>query len=193
MSKLQNLDPKARWLFFFQFLPVFVILAIFLGMFLVPLLMMLLMVPMVLIFANGQSQIALTGLAAALIPLLGIIIFSIVIFLLANFWAKLTWKNYTYQIKDGAIEIQRGVIWKRLSSIPFERIQNIDILRGIFARILGLSDLQIQTAGYSGAVRGIGLFALMSEGRLPGLNQEVASSLKEEILKKVGVSKSKGL
>ena len=191
---MQYLDPKAKWLFFFQFLPIFIILAIFLGMFLVPLLIMLLMVPMVLIFASGQSQIALTGLAAALIPLLGIIIFGIVIFLLASFWAKLTWKNYTYQLKDGAIEISRGVIWKRISSIPFERIQNVDILRGVFARILGLSDLQIQTAGYSGAVRGMGLFALASEGRLPGLNQEVASSLKEDILKKVSsYQKKQGL
>jgi len=188
---VQNLDPKAKWLFFLQFLPIFVILTVFLGMFLLPLLIMLLTIPMILMVAGQNTQFTLTGLATALIPLLAILIFGIGIFLLAYFWAKLTWKNYTYQLKDEAIEIQRGVIWKRLSSIPYERVQNVDVLRGILARLLGLSDLQIQTAGYSGAVSGFGLFSLASEGRLPGLNQQVALSLKEEIIKKADSTQKK--
>ena len=48
------------------------------------------------------------------------------------------------------------MIWKRYVTIPYDRIQNVDIYRGVLARLLGLSDLNIQTAGTtSGSVLGL--------------------------------------
>jgi len=47
----------------------------------------------------------------------------------------------------------------------------------LWDRILGLSDLQIQTAGYAGYIR--------MEGRIPGILPEEAERLREYLIKKV--------
>jgi len=57
----------------------------------------------------------------------------------------------------------------------------VDIYRGVLARLLGLSDVHIQTAGYSMPRRsGFG-----SEGRLPGLGVAVAEKLRDELIDKI--------
>jgi len=78
------------------------------------------------------------------------------------------------------MKIEKGVIWKKYISIPYERIQNVDIYRGILARILGLSDLHIQTAGYSA----YGKHGMGSEGRFPGLDTRTAEQLREQLVKR---------
>ena len=109
--------------------------------------------------------------------ILGLLFYVIFCYILA----KLTYRFWRYQLTEDAVKIEKGVIWKKYISIPYERVQNVDIYRGILARILGLSDLHIQTAGYSGYRRhGIG-----TEGRLPGLDPQIAEQLREELIKKV--------
>ena len=87
-------------------------------------------------------------------------------------------------LKEGEDEfkIERGVINKEYISIPYNKIQNVDIQRGLIARFLGLSDLQVQTAGYgaTGGLRPGG-----SEGRLPGLDVDIADEIRKNIMKRV--------
>jgi len=80
---------------------------------------------------------------------------------------------------EDALRIEKGIIWKKYVSIPYERIQNVDILRGVFARLLGLSDLQVQTAGASGYSR-----YGFAEGRLPGLGISEAEEIRDELIKR---------
>jgi putative membrane protein len=94
----------------------------------------------------------------------------------------LTYRFWRYEIGDEAFKMEQGVIWKRYVSIPYERIQNVDIHRGVFARIFGLSDLRIQTAGFGGMYGSWGHFA---EGNLPGIEREKAERLREELIAKV--------
>lgn len=96
---------------------------------------------------------------------------------LVYWWASLLYKNYLYEITEEVIKIEKGVIWKKYISIPFSRIQNIDIHRGVLARILKLSELHVQTAGYSGYIR--------TEGRIPALLPEEAERLREDLIRKV--------
>lgn len=53
------------------------------------------------------------------------------------------------------------------------------------ARLLGLSDLQVQTAGQ---VQGRG-YNLFAEGRLFGLDKELAEKLRDELLKHIKSSR----
>ncbi|KPJ55637.1 hypothetical protein AMJ49_06655, partial [Parcubacteria bacterium DG_74_2] len=62
------------------------------------------------------------------------------------------------------------------------RIQNIDIHRGVFARLLGLSDLRIQTAGFGGMH---GKWGSSAEGNLPGIERNKAEELREQLIKRV--------
>ena len=72
-----------------------------------------------------------------------------------------------------------GVINKKYVSIPYSRIQNVDINRGLLERMFGLSTLKIQTAGASATTS---LGSRGAEGVLPGLSQEVAEQLRGELI-----------
>jgi len=162
---MQQLHPKAVWLFFIQFLSTS-LSAIF-----------------VFFIFFVQYRIA-TSLTKGFSFPWGWIIFGIIVYVVFCYiWAKLSYRFWRYQLTEDVLRIEKGVIWKKYVSIPYERIQNVDIYRGILARILGLSDLQIQTAGYSGGYGRGGGGA--TEGRLPGLDIQTAEQLRNELIGRV--------
>ena len=67
----------------------------------------------------------------------------------AFIWAKLSYRFYKYELTENGFRKELGVVYKKYVTIPYDRIQNVDIYRGIVARLLGLSDLNVQTAGAS--------------------------------------------
>lgn len=109
------------------------------------------------------------------------IIFFLVIMIISFLAAKLTYHFYKYDLTENEYKAERGIIWKRYISIPYERIQNVDIHRGILDRLFGLSDLQIHTAGYGAAG---GMSKRGSEGRLPGIGRKEAELVREELVKR---------
>lgn len=127
------------------------------------------------VFELLSREVMISGLIKmSLMIFVGLILPSPVI---SFFWAVWTYNNYRYQLTREGFKIESGVVWKKYIFIPYERIQNIDLARGIIARLLGLSDLHIQTAGYSGRMR--------AEGRIPGLGPETAENLREDLIKRV--------
>lgn len=161
---MKQLHPRAVWLFFIgQFSSLF-----FLG----------LIIGVIVLVAGSEERGAgsiiiirfLQWIFSSSIVWLGLPILIIA----AYAAARLSWYFYRYELTDNAFKKEHGIIWKRYVTIPYDRIQNVDINRGVFARLLGLSDLWIQTAGASGIVT--------SEGRLPGLSREDAEKLRDELI-----------
>lgn len=74
------------------------------------------------------------------------LLFFLVIFL-ALFWEYLVWSNYDYFIQDENIKISHGVFRKNNREIPIKRIQNVDIKRNILHRLLGIAQVNLETAG----------------------------------------------
>ena len=163
----QSLHPKSVWIFFFQgifrFLFVFCIFFIYLGA--------------IFISSVENPSYALKFFSVYLF------LFLIFTFIFFFFWAKLSYRFWKYEITEDAVRIERGVIWKKYISIPYERIQNVDIYRGVLARILGLSALNIQTAGYSGGGGRYGAL-LTPEGNLPGIDIHRAEQLRDDLIKR---------
>jgi putative membrane protein len=60
--------------------------------------------------------------------------------------ALLRYFSYGYAIHQGNLLIKSGIITKNLRTIPLDRIQNINFKRTLLHRILGLVDVQIETA-----------------------------------------------
>ena len=116
----------------------------------------------------------------------GIVILTIIFLYI---WARLTYRFYRYEFTENAVKKEHGVIWKKYVSIPYDRVQNVDIHRGVVARLLGLSDLQIQTAGGITA----GSYGAFAEGRLPGIAKDEAERLREELVQRVQKSRGQGL
>ena len=121
------------------------------------------------------------------------LIILLILILLLYVWARLSYKFYLYELTEDGFKKELGVIYKKYVTIPYERIQNVDIYRGILARILGLSDLNIQTAGASAQVTRHGVFGAGAEGRLPGLLHEDAEKLRDELIKRAKHSSNQGL
>lgn len=181
---MKRLDPKAIWLFYSSWIIGLVFMAIL----------------FVWIFEFTLRDLPLDEIRREFqVP--GIILFIInnwwfillLLALLGYAWSYLSWYYYKYELTEDGFRKEMGILWKKYVSIPYERIQNVDIYRGLFARILGLSDLQIQTAGMSTTVGRFGTTGAGAEGRLPGVTREEAEKLRDELIKKTRGKKDQGV
>ncbi len=162
---MKKLDPKAVWLFFFAFFSLFFYSFLFFSAFILS------------VFLSLEAVKTTLSIKTVLLIILTYFLLGIFFGFLASFiWAKLSYRYYKYQLTDSGFIKERGIITKKYTTIPYDRIQNIDIYRGILDRILGLSILQIQTAG-TGEIG-------TAEGTLPGLSVKVAEELREELIKR---------
>jgi len=65
--------------------------------------------------------------------------------------------------------VRRGVMFRRLSVIPYGRMQYVEVTAGPFERAFGLATLQMHTA------------AAASDARIPGLPAEEAGRLRDQL------------
>ncbi len=177
---MKQLDPKAVWLFFLSsvlpsLIPI-LLLSIYGGV-----ILSLFNSPL-----NNDNEFSFKLLSSFFSWLW--IIFPVSI-ALSFVWAKLTYHFYRYELTDAGFRKESGVIYKKYVTIPYDRIQNVDIYRGILARILALSDLHIQTAGMS-SMMGVGISV---EGQLPALSKEDAEQLRDELIQRARQAKNQGL
>jgi len=171
---MEKLYFKAVWLFFWHFFFAGFFIAFFILAFAYPMIMAM--------AVKAEFNPAFSLLFSSFVVL---VIYLVSCYVLA----RLSYRFWGYELTENVIKIEKGIIFKKYISIPYDRIQNVDIYRGFLARILGLSDLQIQTAGYSGGTSGILGGVMSSEGRLPGLHPQVAEQLREELTQKVKFTK----
>jgi len=57
------------------------------------------------------------------------------------------YQRYQYTFTSDTFDIQSGVLNRREREIPYGRIQNVDISRNVIQRLVGLSAIDIETAG----------------------------------------------
>lgn len=79
-------------------------------------------------------------------------------------------KEYGYALREKDILFKRGFLVNRTTVVPLNRIQHATVSRGVFDKLLGISTLNIFTAGGSG-----------SDIKIPGLLPETALQLKEKL------------
>lgn len=160
---MKQLHPRAVWLFFISALLRSLVILIILG------------IQMFMVLLSSKGGININKY------IIWYILFVLFMIILMFIWAKLSYRFYKYELKDNGFSKEQGVIWKKYVTIPYDRIQNVDIYRGVWARILGLSDLNIQTAGAAVQMSRAGMLG-GSEGRLLGLSKEDAEKLRDELV-----------
>lgn len=178
---MKQLHPRAIWLFFFQNITKLVFIFV------------LFVFPFITVFSsiNAEENFYLGSFIKNMVSfyIWFMLLVFIILVLVSYICAQLSYRFYKYKLIENEYMAERGIIWKRYVSIPYNRIQNVDIYRGVIDRLLGLSDLQIHTAGYSS----IGADSLGSEGRLPGILCEEAEVLRNKLINKAKQSKNQGL
>lgn len=67
----------------------------------------------------------------------------------------LYWRRFEYRVGAHEIRIDSGILSRTHRSIPFERVQDVDISQGPVARLLGLAKVKFETGGSAGGDEGI--------------------------------------
>jgi putative membrane protein len=173
---MKQLHPGAKWAFrvggFFGALILMIFFGIWFGV----------------AAAGFLLALGFTSIVAA------IVLFYVVLIIILGVWvevySRLAYKFFKYEFTADQLRIERGIIWKRYSNIPYQRIQNVDITRGVVARILGFSTVNIQTAGFSGNANGQ---MAQSEGYIPAVSVDEAEKIREFVVKKISKRKGSGL
>ncbi len=164
---MEQLHPGAKWLFRVK---VYLSL-LFLSFFFAPFL-----------FSGLIFSAIIAGGEGFKLSFSGILLTFTALILIGELYARLAYNNWKYEFTPNELKLERGVIWKRYSSVPYERIQNVDIQRGILARIMGFSTLNVQTAGYHYA----GNSGSVSEGHIPAVSVKKAEETREFLMKRIG-------
>jgi len=172
---MKQLHPGAKWAFrvggFFGSLFLVFFLSMFFGGILVS-----------VVIKDGNFAIS---------SLFSYILFGLIfLIVLTEVYARLSYKFFKYEFTGDQLRVEKGIIWKKYSNIPYQRIQNVDIARGIVARICGFSSVNIQTAGYSMPTNGRGA---SSEGYIPAVSIEEAEQIREFVIKKISKRNGSGL
>src|SRR5512132_1037459 len=62
-------------------------------------------------------------------------------------WSTVEWLRRTYSLEAGALRLEEGVLARKLRAVPFDRIQQVDLVRKPLHRLLGVATLRVETAG----------------------------------------------
>lgn len=85
--------------------------------------------------------------------------------------APLAYRRWRYTVDESLLSARYGVIVHEAKIIPISRMQHVDLIRGPFERMFGLTTLIVFTAGTDN-----------SSFRVPGLRPEQADGLRDHIL-----------
>jgi putative membrane protein len=86
----------------------------------------------------GLAFASRSGLSGALV-----LAASLAALLLAVKW--LAWRRFRYGVGPAEIVIESGILHRNRRSIPFDRVQDVDIERTFLARLFGLAKVRIET------------------------------------------------
>ena len=100
---------------------------------------------------------------------------------LAALWfARNRFRSWVYQERDEDLIVERGVLIRRLSVVPYGRMQFVDVSAGPIDRVFRLATVKLHTA------------AAASDARIPGLERDEAARLRDR-LAALGEAKAAGL
>jgi membrane protein YdbS with pleckstrin-like domain len=88
--------------------------------------------------------------------------------------------SWGYAEHEDDLIVRRGLLVRRLSVIPYGRMQFVDVTSGPFERAFGLSTVRMHTA------------AAASDARIPGLTGDEATRLRDQ-LTALGEARAAGL
>ena len=147
--ELQKLNPRVVWLWRFQGL----------------VRVLMFWAPVSVGIGIGLSQV-MPGFLAGVIAA-GFWFFQL---LLAILWPGLAYRYFGYLIREQDLLVQRGVFFRRRTSIPHNRIQHVDTRQGPFEQLLGLSRVLVFTAS-----------GMAADGSLPGVGHELAETIRDDL------------
>jgi len=132
--------------------------------------------PLSIPYRTGESVLQLAWLLVFLFlgsPLDGLTGAGLLVvawFVVALAYQLVYYQRFEYELTDDSLDIVSGVVSRRNREIPVRRVQNVDISRNVVQRLLGLAQINLETAGGSS-----------TEASLNCVSETEAMRLQEEI------------
>jgi putative membrane protein len=116
----------------------------------------LLVVMVVAISWQGLGQLGLWRWAALVVVLLvGAVLYSVV-----------SWLMTGYHVVGRELRVYEGVLSRRTRAIPLERLQAVEVVRPVLARLAGLAELRLEVVGGSKAEAPLAFLTVADAGAL---------------------------
>lgn len=122
-----------------------------------------------LIFGGGgyQGDPVDALVSRGLVPIALLIVAVALILFIAGFY--LSWRMHTFRITDELVEVRSGILFRTHRKARLDRIQGINIVRPLFARIFGAARLEITGAGSDANVQ----LAYLASARADDLRRDI--------------------
>jgi uncharacterized protein len=127
--------------------------------------------PFALLGLIGGTVVAIAGipgLGAALAAMMLSVASAVALMVSARY------RRWRWAAQPDSLELRHGVIRRTESSVPFRRLQQIDIVQGPIERMLGIATFVLRTA------------AATSDGRIPGIPLVSAETIRATLLRRAG-------
>jgi membrane protein YdbS with pleckstrin-like domain len=134
------------------------------------------LVTVIVAFAVGLIFGAALGALACSLSVLVVIVAGA----LSSWFVHNRFRAWRYQERHEDLMVARGVMVRRLSVVPYGRMQFVEVTAGPIERLFKLSTVRLHTA------------AAASDARIPGLEREESARLRDR-LTELGESKAAGM
>ncbi|MCI0689581.1 MAG: PH domain-containing protein [Sporichthyaceae bacterium] len=108
---------------------------------------------------SADTGLTMTGIVLGAAILIGLV------------YGFLSWYFTRYRIEPDALRLETGVLFRRSRQVRLDRLQAVDVVRPLLARLLGLAELSLEVAGGSS-----------SEAPLAYLSERHAQELRATLL-----------
>jgi membrane protein YdbS with pleckstrin-like domain len=105
----------------------------------------------------------------------GVVVMASLLVVQALVWPALAWQYLGYGVREHDLLLQKGVLFRRRTSVPLNRIQHVDTHQGPLERFFGVSSLLVYTAS-----------SMSADAVVPGLDEATAESLRDELARRGG-------
>jgi putative membrane protein len=79
--------------------------------------------------------------------LLGIVVATVIAFV----YSAIAWRMTRFAVTDDAVHLRTGILFRQQRQARLDRLQAVDVVQPLLARILGLAELRLEVAGGSGS------------------------------------------
>lgn len=127
----------------------------------------------VLLFLVGQQGVRQESAWVALVVLLvGVPV--------AGAFAYVAWRAMRYRVTPTELQVESGVLTRRSRRVPLARLQAVDVVRPLVARVVGLAELRLEVAGGGDTEAPLAYLSEDDAQRLRVLLLDLASGRRDE-------------
>jgi membrane protein YdbS with pleckstrin-like domain len=128
----------------------------------------------------GVLGVLSAGLSAGLIPAFAVLALVLLTAGLGWAWTARRWAAWGWAEREDDLLVRRGVLVRRVSVVPYGRMQYVDVLAGPLDRRIGVAAVHLHTA------------AAAADVHVPGLERAEADRLRDR-LAALGEARAAGL